>query len=231
MQEYFADSVFFGMFLTIFMYQLGAKIQKKWPIPVFNPLLLSMLAIIGILLVTGIPYETYEQGAGLLTSMLTPLTVCLAVPLYRQFQVLKKNVAAVVAGILCGCLSHAVTMLVLAKVLHVDELLRNSLMGKSVTMAIALGVTEEMQGIGGITIIGVIVAGVMGVVMGPVILKAVGVKNPVAVGLSIGCASHALGTSKALELGEVEGAMSSLAIVVTGVLTVIMVPLVINFAG
>lgn len=231
MQEYFADSIFFGMFLTIFMYQLGAKLQKRWPLPILNPLLISMLAIIGILLVTGIPYETYEQGASLLTNMLTPLTVCLAVPLYRQFQVLKKNVAAVLISIMCGCLAHVATMLVFAKALGVSELLRNSLLGKSVTTAIALGVTEEMQGIGGITIIGVVLAGVMGAVLGPVLLKTVGVKNPVAVGLSIGCASHALGTTKALELGEVEGAMSSLAIVVTGVLTVILVPLVINFAG
>lgn len=231
MQEYFADSMFFGMFLTILMYQLGAKLQKKWPLPIFNPLLISMLAIIGILLVTGIPYETYEQGASLLTNMLTPLTVCLAVPLYRQFQILKKNVAAVLISIMCGCLAHVATILVLAKTLGVSELLRNSLLGKSVTTAIALGVTEEMQGIGGITIIGVVLAGVMGAVLGPILLKAVGVKNPVAVGLSIGCASHALGTTKALELGEVEGAMSSLAIVVTGVLTVILVPLVINFAG
>lgn len=231
MQEYFADSIFFGMFLTIFMYQLGAKLQKRWPLPILNPLLISMLAIIGILLVTGIPYETYEQGASLLTNMLTPLTVCLAVPLYRQFQVLKKNVAAVLISIMCGCLAHVMTMLMLAKALGVSELLRNSLLGKSVTTAIALGVTEEMQGIGGITIIGVVLAGVMGAVLGPVLLKTVGVKNPVAVGLSIGCASHALGTTKALELGEVEGAMSSLAIVVTGVLTVILVPFVINFAG
>lgn len=226
MQAYFANSTFFGVFLTIFMYQIGAKIQKKWPIPFFNPLLISMLAIIGVLLVTGIPYETYEQGASMISGMLTPLTVCLAVPLYRQFQVLKKNIAAVLISITCGCLAHVATMVILAKVLGVDELLRDSLLGKSVTMAIALGVTSELDGIGGITVIGVVVAGVLGAVLGPTILKLVGVKHPVAVGLGIGSASHALGTTKALELGEVEGAMSSLAIVVTGVLTVIIVPLV-----
>ena len=231
MQEYFANSIFFGIFLTIFMYQIGAAIQKKWPLPIFNPLLISMFAIIGILVVTKIPYETYEQGAKFIGNLLTPLTVCLAVPLYRQLKVLKENIAAVLISIICGCLAHIATMIVLANVLGVEDILRNSLLGKSVTTAIALGVTNELGGIQGITIIGVVVAGVMGPLVGPTVLRLVGVKNPVAFGLGMGSASHAIGTSKALEIGEVEGAMSSLAIVVTGILTVIIVPIVMNFAG
>ena len=231
MQEYFANSIFFGIFLTIFMYQIGAAIQKKWPLPIFNPLLISMFAIIGILVVTKIPYETYEQGAKFIGNLLTPLTVCLAVPLYRQLKVLKENIAAVLISIICGCLAHIATMLVLAKVLGVEDVLRNSVLGKSVTTAIALGVTNELGGIQGITIIGVVVAGVMGPLVGPTVLRLARVKNPVAFGLGMGSASHAIGTSKALEIGEVEGAMSSLAIVVTGILTVIIVPIVINFAG
>ncbi|MBR2038413.1 MAG: LrgB family protein [Lachnospiraceae bacterium] len=231
MQEYFANSIFFGIFLTIFMYQIGAAIQKKWPLPIFNPLLISMFAIIGILVVTKIPYETYEQGAKFIGNLLTPLTVCLAVPLYRQLKVLKENIAAVLISIICGCLAHIATMLVLAKVLGVEDVLRNSVLGKSVTTAIALGVTNELGGIQGITIIGVVVAGVMGPLVGPTVLRLARVKNPVAFGLGMGSASHAIGTSKALEIGEVEGAMSSLAIVVTGILTVIIVPIVMNFAG
>ena len=231
MQEYFANSIFFGIFLTIFMYQIGAAIQKKWPLPIFNPLLISMFVIIGILMVTKIPYETYEQGAKFIGNLLTPLTVCLAVPLYRQLKVLKENIAAVLISIICGCLAHIATMLVLAKALGVDDVLRNSVLGKSVTTAIALGVTNELGGIQGITIIGVVVAGVMGPLVGPTVLRLARVKNPVAFGLGMGSASHAIGTSKALEIGEVEGAMSSLAIVVTGILTVIIVPIVMNFAG
>lgn len=231
MQEYFANSIFFGIFLTIFMYQIAAAIQKKWPLPIFNPLLISMFAIIGILVVTKIPYETYEQGAKFIGNLLTPLTVCLAVPLYRQLKVLKENIAAVLISIICGCLAHIATMLVLAKVLGVEDVLRNSVLGKSVTTAIALGVTNELGGIQGITIIGVVVAGVMGPLVGPTVLRLARVKNPVAFGLGMGSASHAIGTSKALEIGEVEGAMSSLAIVVTGILTVIIVPIVMNFAG
>lgn len=231
MQEYFADSIFFGVFLTIFIYQLAGKVQKKWPIPILNPLLISIFAIMLILIVAGIPYETYEQGAKYIGNFLTPLTVCLAVPLYRQLKILKENIVAVLVSIISGVIAHAFTMLVLAKVFGLDDVLRNSLMGKSVTTAIALGITTELGGIVGVTVIGVVVAGVLGPIIGPTVLKLVGVKNPVAFGLGMGSASHAIGTSKALEIGEIQGAMSSLAIVVTGVLTVIMVPIIINFAG
>ena len=231
MQEYFADSIFFGVFLTKFIYQLAGKVQKKWPIPILNPLLISIFAIMLILIVTGIPYETYEQGAKYIGNFLTPLTVCLAVPLYRQLKILKENIVAVLVSIISGVIAHAFTMLALVKVFGLDDVLRNSLMGKSVTTAIALGITTELGGIVGVTVIGVVVAGVLGPIIGPTVLKLVGVKNPVAFGLGMGSASHAIGTSKALEIGEIQGAMSSLAIVVTGVLTVIMVPIIINFAG
>ena len=231
MQEYFANSFFFGVFLTIFIFQLANKIQKKWPIPILNPLLISIFSIMLILKVTGLSYETYEQGARYIGNFLTPLTVCLAVPLYRQLKILKQNIAAVFVSITCGVIAHAFSMIALAKLFGIDEVLRNSLMGKSVTTAIALGITTELGGIVGVTVIGVVVAGVLGPVLGPTVLRLVGVKNPVAFGLGMGSASHAIGTSKALEIGEIQGAMISLAIVVTGILTVIMVPIIINFVG
>ena len=231
MQEYLSNSIFFGVFLTIFVYQMAVLLQKKTKITLLNPLLVSMIVIIAFLSVTGIPYETYEQGARLIGSFLTPLTVCLAVPLYRQMRVLKDNVAAVLISIACGCVAHAATMIALAKLLGVENILRDSLMSKSVTTAIALGVTEELGGIQGVTIIGVLVAGIMGAVVGPAVLRLVKVDHPVAFGLGIGAGSHAIGTSKALEIGEVQGAMSSLAIVVTGVMTVVMVPVIVSLAG
>lgn len=228
MQEYLANSIYFGVFLTIFVYQLAAAIQKKWPLPILSPLLVSMLIIMGFLYVTDIPYETYQQGAKYIGDFLTPLTVCLAVPLYRQIRVLKENIAAIVISIICGCLAHIATILLLASVMGLDELLRNSLFGKSVTTAIALGVTNELGGIQGVTIIGVTVAGILGGVIGPTVLRFIKVKEPIAFGLGMGSASHAIGTSKALEIGEVQGAMSSLAIVVTGLLTVLIVPIVMS---
>ena len=231
MQEYLFNSIFFGVFLTIFAYQLAVSLQKKTKLSLLSPILVAMIMIILFLTVTGIPYETYEKGAQLIGNFLTPLTVCLAVPLYRQIRVLKENIAAVLISIGCGCLAHALTMVAMAKLLGIDDILRDSLMSKSVTTAIALGVTEELGGIQGITVIGVIVAGIMGAVVGPAILKLVRVKDPIAFGLGIGTASHALGTSKAMEIGEVQGAMSSLAIVVSGVMTVIMVPIIVGLIG
>lgn len=224
MQQYVSNSIFFGVFLTIGVYQIGAALQKKWKLPIFNPLLVSMTVIIVFLTVTGIPYETYEQGAKYIGSFLTPLTVCLAVPLYRQMKVLRDNLLAVMVSIGSGCLAHALTIMGLAKLLGIDTVLRDSLMGKSVTTAIALGVTAELQGIQGVTIVGVCTAGILGAVIGPGVLRLARVTNAIALGLGLGSASHAIGTSKALEMGEVEGAMSSLAIVVTGILTVILVP-------
>ncbi len=231
MQEYLSNSVFFGVFLTVFTYQIGIAIQKKWKFPLFNPLLIAVFIIIVFLSLTKIPYEYFEMGAKNITTFLTPITVCLAIPLYRQLRILKDNIWAVFISITCGCLAHIGTVVVMSKLLGVDALLRDSLLGKSVTTAIAIGVTNELGGISGVTIIGVSVAGIMGATVGPIILKLVRVKNPVAMGLGIGCASHALGTTKALELGEVQGAMSSLAIVVTGVLTVVIVPIIMNFVG
>ena len=231
MQEYLSNSIFFGVFLTIFAYQLAVSLQKKTKLSLLSPILVAMIMIILFLTVTGIPYETYEKGAQLIGNFLTPLTVCLAVPLYRQIRVLKENIAAVLISIGCGCLAHALSMVAMAKLLGIDDILRDSLMSKSVTTAIALGVTEELGGIQGITVIGVIVAGIMGAVVGPAILKLVRVKDPIAFGLGIGTASHALGTSKAMEIGEVQGAMSSLAIVVSGVMTVIMVPIIVGLIG
>jgi len=225
MQEYLANSTFFGIFLTIFVYQMAILLQKKTKLTLLNPLLVTMIVIMVLLTVLDIPYDTYNKGGQIITSFLTPLTVCLAVPLYRQMRILKKNIAAVVISILCGCVAHAATMIVMAKLLQVDTMLRDSLMSKSVTTAIALGVTEELGGIQGVTVIGVLVAGIMGAVVGPSILRLVQVKDPIAFGLGLGAASHAIGTSKAVERGEVQGAMSSLAIVVTGVLTGIMVPI------
>ncbi len=231
MQELLVNSTFFGVFLSLSVYLFGAWLQKKLKWPIFNPLLICMAVIIPLLTVLDIPYEVYNSGAKMIGNFLTPVTVALAVPLYRRIKTLKDNLPAVLISIACGCLGHAFTIVLLSKVLGVENIIRDSLMGKSVTTAIALGVTEELGGIAGVTIVGVVVAGIMGAVVGPTVLKIAKVKNPVAFGLGMGASSHAIGTSKALEIGEVEGAMSSLSIVVTGVLTVILVPIILGIVG
>lgn len=227
--ELVADSVFFGMILSLVAYKVGFEIQKKYKKVFLNPLLISIVIIIGILTAAGIDYETYQQGAKYLSYFLTPVTVCLAVPLYKQLQVLKENVVAVMISIFLGCLSHAGILIAIAALFHMENQLLFSLMPKSITTAIALGVTNELGGIQGVTVIGVMIAGISGAVVGPSILKAVGVKEPIAQGLALGSASHAIGTSKAVELGEIQAAMSSLAIVVTGILTVVIVPWIASF--
>ena len=172
--------------------------------------------------------EGFCSKAKYLSYFLTPVTVCLAVPLYKQMETLKKNLAAILISIAIGCVVHAGILIAVTVLCKMDQQLLLSVMSKSVTTAIALGVTGEIGGIQGITVIGVMIAGISGAVVGPSILKMFHITEPVAQGLALGSASHAVGTSKAIELGEIQAAMSSLAIVVTGILTVIIVPWIVS---
>lgn len=228
MNELLAGSAYFGLALSLGMFWVGSCIQKKWKNPLLNPLLIASGIIIAILVIFNIEYETYEKGASHLSYFLTPVTVCLAVPLYRQINVLKDNLLAVMISIICGCIAHAAIIVVISSLLQLDMSLAFSLLPKSVTTAIAVGISDEIGGIASITLIGVSIAGTSGAVFAPMILKLFRITEPVAQGLAIGTSAHALGTTKAVELGEVQGAMSSLAIVVTGILTVIIVPIVIE---
>lgn len=227
--EMLSESLFLGMILSLLAYKIGFEIQKKYKKVFLNPLLIAIVIVIGFLLITGISYETYRNGAKYLSYFLTPVTVCLAVPLYKQMETLKKNMAAILISIAIGCATHAGVLIAITAIFKMDKQLLMSVMSKSVTTAIALGVTGEIGGIQGITVIGVMVAGISGAVIGPTLLKLFHITEPVAQGLAMGSASHAIGTSKAIELGEIQAAMSSLAIVVTGILTVVIVPWVVSF--
>ena len=228
MREFIVDSSFFGITLSFVTFFFFFVLKEKLRIenPLFNPLLLSSAVIICFLLVSHIDFEVYNKSASVATYWLTPATISLAIPLYRQIQKLKENLAAILISISCGCIAHAVILCVIAFFAHVDELLLRSALPKSVTTAIALALSEKVGGVMSVTIVCVTIAGISGAVIGPSILKLFRIKEPVAQGLALGTASHAVGTSKAMELGEIQGAMSSLAIVVTGVLTVIVVPIV-----
>ena len=228
LNELLKDSVYFGMILSLATYQIGYGIQKKYKKIYLNPLLISIVLIISFLAFAEIEFETYKMGAKYLSYFLTPVTVCLAVPLYKQLQVLKDNFIAIVISILSGCISHAAVLIFLAILCKVDNTILLSLFPKSITTAIALGVTEEIGGIAGISVAGIMIAGVGGAVVGPSWLSFLRITDPVAQGLAMGSASHAIGTSKAVEMGEIQAAMSSLAIVVNGILTVIIVPWVVQ---
>lgn len=221
MSNFLENSVFFGVFISIITYEIGVLIKKKLKLAIFNPLLISIALIIVFLLAFHIKYNVYESGAQYLSYFLTPATVALAVPLYEQIELLKKNWKAVVAGILSGALTSALCVLAVALIFQLDHKQYVTLLPKSITTAIGMGLSEELGGIVTITVAVIVVTGVIGNMFAESICKLFHITDPVAKGIGIGSASHAMGTAKAMEMGEIEGAMSSLSIAVSGLLTVV----------
>lgn len=221
MNSFLQDSVFFGVFISIVTYEIGALIKKKWNVAIFNPLLISIALIMIFLLVFDVEYETYEYGAKYLSYFLTPATVALAVPLYEQLEPLKKNWKAIMAGILAGALTSAVCVLVMSILFGLTHEQYVTLLPKSITTAIGMGLSEELGGIVAITVAVIVVTGIIGNMFAEGICRLFRISDPVAKGIGIGSASHAMGTAKAMEMGEIEGAMSSLSIAVSGLLTVV----------
>lgn len=221
MSSFLENSVFFGVFISIITYEIGVLIKKKLKLAIFNPLLISIALIIVFLLVFHIDYNVYESGAQYLSYFLTPATVALAVPLYEQIELLKKNWKAIVAGILSGALTSALCVLAVALLFRLDHKQYVTLLPKSITTAIGMGLSEELGGIVTITVAVIVVTGVIGNMFAESICKLFHITDPVAKGIGIGSASHAMGTAKAMEMGEIEGAMSSLSIAVSGLLTVV----------
>lgn len=195
-------------------------LKKRFQSGLLNPLLLSIAASIVILLAVHIDYEAYNAGAKYLSWFLTPATVCLAIPLYEQLELLKKNWAAVAAGIVSGVLTNMVTVFALAMLFGLNHQEYVTLLPKSITTAIGMGVAEELGGYVTITVAVIVITGVLGNILGDLVCKVFGIHEPIAKGLALGTSAHAIGTAKAMEMGEVEGAMSSLSIAVSGVLTV-----------
>ena len=215
-------SLYFGVFISLFAYLIGMKLKKKFGWPVLNPLLVAIILVIAFLKATGISYTDYNTGASYISYFLTPSTVCLAIPLYKQLELLKKNLTAVAAAITAGVIGSVVSVYVIFRLEHVHYV---SLLPKSITTAIGMGVSEEAGGIVTMTIVSIILTGILGNIVADGWFKLVGIKEPIAKGLALGTSAHAIGTAKALELGEVEGAMSSLSIAVAGLMTVVAVPI------
>lgn len=228
MKEILSQSLFFGVVLSFLAYEAGLFLQKKFKLAVLNPLLVSAVIIIGVLLLLDIDYETYNEGAKYIGYFLTPATVSLAVPLYRKLYLLKKYPAAIIGGITAGVLTTMVSVLVMSLAFGLNHEQYVTLLPKSITTAIGMGISEKMGGIVTLTVVSICVTGITGNAAARTVLKIFKIEEPVAKGLAIGASAHALGTVKAMEMGEVEGAMSSLAIVVSGILTVIAISV---FAG
>lgn len=224
MKEFLINSVFFGALLSLAGYELGLILKKKFKLAIFNPLLIASVSVIAVLLLMDIDYESYNEGGKYLSYLLTPATVSLAVPLYEQLELLKKNLKAVAAGIISGVIASVFGVFALCKLFGMNHQQYVTLLPKSITTAIGMGVSEELGGIVTITVAVIVITGVLGNVIADLVYKIFHIEEPVAKGLALGTASHAIGTAKAMELGMTEGAMSSLAIAVAGLLTAVLAP-------
>ncbi|MBR5850943.1 MAG: LrgB family protein [Bacteroidaceae bacterium] len=220
MKEIFATSLFFGVGISVGTYLLGVAIKKRVNFFLFNPLLLAIILTIATLLVSGIEYKEYYEGAKYLSYLLTPATVALAIPLYEQVAIIKKNPTAILVGIASGVLTSGITIFAMSLLFKLGHIEYVTLLPKSITTAIGMDLSAELNGIVPITVAAIMITGLFGNIAGGVLCRILGIKNPIAKGIAIGTASHVMGTSKAMELGKIEGAMSSLSVAVAGAMTV-----------
>lgn len=223
------DTEIFGVILTILFFNIGIYIQKKTNKPIFNPLLIATLGIILFLSITKIPYESYKLGGDRINFFLGPVTIVLAVPLYKQFDLFKKYLLEILIGISCGVVVSFISIKLIGHFTNADVDIINSLIPKSITTPMGISLTKTLNGVEAITVVSIILTGILGAIISPIIFKIGKINNPVAKGISLGTSAHALGTTKALEMGEVEGAMSGLSIGISGIITVILIPIIINF--
>ena len=228
MADFMSSSLFGAVALSLITYMIGMWLKKKFKLGIFNPLLIAIVLSIIFLLLTGTDYDSYNVGGKYLSWFLTPATVCLAIPLYEQWNLLKRNYKAVLIGIASGVLTSLVSITVMCLLLGLSHTDFVTLLPKSITTAIGMGVSEELGGYVTITVAVIVTTGILGNIFGELLCKIFRIDHPVAKGIAYGTASHAIGTAKALEIGETEGAMSGLSIAVSGVLTVILAPI---FAG
>lgn len=225
MNDFLANSSYFGLFFGLFIFWASSKLSGKVKNSLANPLLITTVVVIVLLVVFQVDYETFNQGASHLTYFLTPATVALAIPMYKQVSLLKKNMAAIFVSILCGIAANVICILGLCLLFRLEPELYHSLLPKSVTTAIAIGVSAEIGGIPSLTVAAVVVTGLFGNMIARTVCRICKIQHPVAVGLACGNSAHAIGTVAALEIGEIEGAMSGLAMVIAGILTAVLAPL------
>lgn len=227
MNDIFSNA-FFGIFLSVLAFEVGTYIYKKTKLAFLNPLLMATIIVCGFLVIFRIDYKDFNVGGKFITLLLYPATVVLAIPLYNNLHILKKNYTVIFIGLVIGCIISILSICMLSIVFGFKKELLMSLLPKSITTPIAVELSAQIGGIPSITIIAVLIAGVFGAVFSPTLCKLFKIKDRIAIGLAIGTTSHALGTTRAFELGEIEGAMSSLAIGISGITTVIITPLLLR---
>ena len=221
MSNFLSNSIFFGVLLCLLAYLVVVFLRQKTKIAAFNPLLISIIIVIFVLVMFNIKFEDFYKGSKYISFLLTPATVALAIPLYSKLTLLKSNFKAIMSGLIAGVLTSLISIFVMSLLFGLSHENYVSMLPKSITTAIGIGVSEELGGISTITTAVIIVTGVFGNVSADIVYKVFNIKNPIAKGIGLGSSAHAIGTSKALEMGETEGAMSSLSIAVAGIITVI----------
>ena len=219
-------SPIFGIMVSILAYLMGMLIFRRFPHPITTPLLLATFFIITFLKISNISYTDYYVGGSYLNMLIVPSTVALGIPLYRSFHLMKHHIRSILSGILIACIVNTTFTALIAKAFGIKYLLAVSLFPKSVTTAMAVGIIDKMGGITTVTLVVVVITGILTSVLGPVFLKLLKIDDPVAIGLSLGGTGPAIGTGTALKYGHVEGAMAGLAIGVTGIVYVIISPIV-----
>ncbi|KDR95576.1 TIGR00659 family protein [Peptoclostridium litorale DSM 5388] len=218
----------FGIALSLLAFDIGCIVYKKAKLPIFNPIIVSTSIIILFLLKFDISIEDYNKGADFISFLLGPATIVLAVPLYKQLHLLKANSVAIISGITVGCITSIVSVAALSNIMGLDSIIGLSVVPKAITTPIGIELSKQIGGIPALTVVTIILVGNIGYAIAPFVCRLFGIKDKVAVGVSIGTSSHALGTTRAMELGEVEGAMSGLSIGLAGIFTVLLVPIVLK---
>jgi len=223
--DFLTQSAYFGAALSLAAYGAGTLLHRRFRHTLVNPLLISVILCIAVLALTGVSYETYDAGAKYLSWFLTPATVCLAVPLYEKLALLRENRAAVLLGILSGVLTTLLCVLAMALLFRLPHRDYVTLLPKSVTTAIGMGISEELGGHVTLTAAIIIITGLIGNIFAPLVCRLCRIDEPIARGVAIGSSAHGIGTARAMEMGSVVGAMSGLSIAVSGLLTVVLAPL------
>ena len=227
MTEFLCGISLFPLVLTLLAFQVGRFCQQKWKSPVFNPILIAVILVIPVLLVTKVPYTTYKKGTDAISWLLTPATVCMALPLYQQLKPLKKSLPAALTGVVAGTVCSLLCIAGMCLVFHLDRTVSVSLLPKSITTAIGIVLSEDAGGLPGLTTVAILATGISGNLLGPWLCKVLKLTDPVAQGVALGTACHVIGTSRATEMGKLQGAVGSLSLTVAGILTAVLFPLVI----
>jgi predicted murein hydrolase (TIGR00659 family) len=227
MKDVIASPVF-GVLISLIAYEIGNFIKQKLKLSIFNPLLIAIIILLIFLSKFNIKYEDYNNGGQVISFFLAPATVALALPLYKKFSLFKKNAVPILVGILCGVISGIICVIGISKIFGLSSELTKSLIPKSITTPIGMALSNQLGGLPAITVVAIIITGIFGSIIGPFLNKILKVNDSVAMGIAMGNASHAVGTAKAMEIGETEGAMSSLTIAISGIITVIVGPIIWN---